>query len=78
MATKHYLASSKQTNQWIDSNERKVRQLQPVSKDLSTVQIQLQEVIVRIIFKICQFQNSFNYITYLFVSGGAFASACYG
>lgn len=43
-----YAASSKNVNQWMDSNERKVRQLQPVSKDLNTVQIQLQEVRVMI------------------------------
>ena len=43
-ATKKYGTASTDTNYWLDTTERKVKQLQPVSMDKQTIQIQLREV----------------------------------
>ncbi|XP_041483740.1 microtubule-actin cross-linking factor 1-like isoform X4 [Lytechinus variegatus] len=43
-ATKKYNTASTDTNYWLDTSERRVKQLQPVSMDRQTVQMQLKEV----------------------------------
>ena len=44
MATKKYQASHKDTSYWLDNAERRVNQLQAVSKDPGTIDLQLKEV----------------------------------